>query len=124
MTLLRPALLILGAGLLASCTSADLDTPPPEPPAGQPFFVGEWAADAAGCDDPWVITTTELVTPGEVACTFDAVTQTATGYSVAAQCTAEAPPAPYTLRMSYAQSAQALLIEGAPFEPIGLVACR
>ena len=121
MTFLRPVLVLTGAGLLAACTN--YENPPPEPPAGEPFFVGEWAAEAGMCANPWVITTTGLTTPGEVACTFDAVTQTATGYEVAAQCTAEAPPAPYTLTFAYAQSAQALLIEGAPFEPIGLVAC-
>lgn len=119
----RSALVVLGVGGLASCTPS-LDTPPPAPPEGQPFFVGEWAATEAMCNDPWVITAIDLVTPGAVACTFDAVTATTTGYDVAAMCTAEAPPAPYTLRFSYAQSAQALLIEGAPFEPIGLVACR
>lgn len=112
----------LPALLLAACQTEA--TPPGNPGGETPFYVGRWAADASYCvAGAWVFTATTLNTAGEVSCTFNTITPTATGYTIQATCTAEAPPAPATLRLSYARSAQALLVEGGPLAPIGLVRC-
>lgn len=76
------------------------------------------------CDAPWIITASELRTPGHVVCRFDKVGPTPQGLEAPATCTAEGPPAAWRLRFAYAQSAGALLIEGGPFADIGLVRCE
>ena len=121
---LLPAVPFLPALFLAACQNEA--TPPGNPGGGEtPFYVGRWAADASYCTaGAWVFTATTLNTAGEVSCTFNTITPTATGYTIQASCTAEAPPAPATLRLSYAQSAQALMVEGGPFAPIGLIRCN
>ncbi len=108
--------------LLAGCQT---EATAPVPLGGEtPFYVGRWAADPSYCAaGAWVFAERSLNTAGEVSCTFTTVTSTATGYTIQASCTAEAPPAPATIRLSYAQSAQALLVEGGPFSPIGLIRC-
>jgi hypothetical protein len=108
-------LMLLAAGCQAAGEGGETEPP---------FFVGRWAATTDLCATAaWVFTETGLATSGEVTCTFDTVTRTRTGYDLQATCTAEAPPAPYLIRLAYAQSAQALLVEEGPFDPIGLVAC-
>lgn len=110
---------------------AAVSTPPSQagtrlPPAEVQYrYVGNWAADAAGCTDPpWRFEARRLTTKGEVACAFDRIEKTAAGYEVAATCAAEAPPAPYMIRLSFAESARAMLVEGGPFAgPVGLVWC-
>lgn len=99
--------------------SADEPTSPP----AKPFFVGHWASEVANCGNPWVITEHELQTPGEVHCQFNNITATARGVEIDATCVAESPPQPWKMQFSYAQSAQALFIENAPFNDIGLVRC-
>ena len=109
--------------MLAACQTEA--TPPGNAGGGTPFYVGRWAAEAGFCAaGAWVFTANTLSTAGEVSCTFNTVTPTAAGYTVQASCTAEAPPAPFTLRLSYAQSAQELLVEGGPFAAaISLIRC-
>ncbi|MFC3077219.1 hypothetical protein ACFODL_03845 [Phenylobacterium terrae] len=131
------ALAVLG---LAACERGEAPAPeaqrpaataPPAPAAAAPgglapeelFFVGRWAADAKMCGDPWIITAQELNTPGHVVCKFEQVSRTAQGLEAASTCTAEGPPEPRRLRFAYAQSARALMIEGGPFNDIGLVRC-
>jgi hypothetical protein len=113
---------ILSAFAVAACQA---ETPPPAGGGNETaFYVGRWAADAGLCaGGAWVFTETTLNTAGEVSCTFNTITPTTTGYTIQATCTAEAPPAPATIHLSYAQSAQALLVEGGPFSPIGLIRC-
>jgi len=89
-----------------------------------PFFVGRWAAEESLCRNAaWEITRTSLSTPGHAVCDFEEIENSPSGYEITATCTAEGPPAAYTLKMSYAQSARALLIDGGPFQPVGLVSC-
>jgi hypothetical protein len=38
------------------------------------------------------------------------------GYDIQAQCTAEAPPAPYEIQLSFAESARAMMIAGGPWQ--------
>ncbi|WP_137390685.1 hypothetical protein [Rhodoligotrophos defluvii] len=90
-----------------------------------PFFVGRWAAEEAMCGNAaWQFTESSISTPGHVVCKFNQVDNVGGVYQIDATCTAEGPPARYQLKISYAQSAGALLVEGGPFQPIGLVACR
>lgn len=90
-----------------------------------PYFVGRWAAREEMCADAaWELTQTRLSTPGHTVCTFDHVKQANGIFHIAATCTAEGPPAAYDLKISYAQSVKALLVEGGPMQPVGLVACR
>jgi hypothetical protein len=88
-------------------------------------YVGLWAADVKACaDPPWRFESRRLTTKGEVSCAFDEVRRTPGGYDVAATCTAEAPPKAYTIKLRFAESAKAMLVDGGPFaEPVGLVWC-
>lgn len=116
------------AGATSSAAAEAPATEPQEAQAeNQPpdaFYAGQWAADAAHCSDPWVITEKDLHTPGEVVCQFDRVNRTPRGAEAEATCTAEGPPQRWTLQFSYAQSARALLIENGPFADVGLVRCE
>jgi hypothetical protein len=104
--------------------STEAAAPPSATQAEKPFFVGRWAAREDLCrEGAWVFTESGVSTAGEVSCTFDTARRVAAGYQIAATCTAHAPAKPYEIRLSYAESAQALLVEGGPFADIGLIAC-
>ncbi|WP_274423159.1 hypothetical protein [Chelativorans sp. YIM 93263] len=129
---MRIALPLLLGLFLVGCQNAETqDTRAPQPrrsgnDAGEaPFFVGHWAASEDACETiPWEFTETRLSTPGEVTCTFEEVKQVPEGYEIAGTCTAEGPPEPYSLALSQAESTEGLLVEGGPFNPVGLVACE
>ncbi|MDZ4691106.1 hypothetical protein [Terricaulis sp.] len=92
------------------------DTLPP-PSASQPRYVGLWATSAEGCAEPaWRFQERQITTLGEVACSFNDVRQTNTGYEIAATCTAEGPPTPHTINLSFAESARAMMISGGPWQ--------
>lgn len=97
--------------------------PPPSETA--PRYVGLWAAAAEGCSDPaWRFEEDRLSTRGEVSCEFQSVTPTESGYDIRASCTAEAPPAPYQIQLSFAESARAMMIAGGPWQDgVALVFC-
>jgi hypothetical protein len=121
-------LLVAASMLLAGCEGPEGGGAPTarSVPASeaQPFFVGRWAATDAMCGDAaWSFAPDGLSTPGEVTCTFNDVTKTPEGYDIAATCWAGGPPEPERIRLSYAESARAMLVEGGPFNPVGLVAC-
>ncbi|MGD9967683.1 MAG: hypothetical protein AB7T59_14270 [Hyphomonadaceae bacterium] len=89
----------------------------PPPSEAMPRYVGLWAASAEGCADPaWRFEQRRVSTRGEVSCEFQNVTLTDRGYDVQAQCTAEAPPAPYNIQLSFAESARAMMIAGGPWQ--------
>jgi hypothetical protein len=92
--------------------------------ATTPRFVGMWAVDQRLCADPaWRFEPRGVSTQGEVSCEFNRVLTTPTGYSVAATCTAEAPPAPYQIEFNFAESARAMTITGGPWAHASLVYC-
>ena len=123
--------------LLAACErqaeapSARTPAVPPPAPAATPaspaepaFYVGRWAARPELCaEGAWVITERGIDTAGEVSCRFEPPPPGPGPVEVNAICTAEGPPKPWRLRLAYAQSAQALLIENGPFADIGLIRC-
>lgn len=133
--------IIIALGLLALCVACNPSEPDPEaaaklgpaqeierdlPPAtAAPRYVGLWAASEALCVDPaWTFRAEGVSTQGEVSCTFDRVSETSSGYEIAATCYAEAPPAPYTIQLAFAESAQAMLVTGGPWAgQTGLVFC-
>jgi hypothetical protein len=96
----------------------------PPPSADRPRFVGLWAASEEGCTDPaWRFEPQRVTTQGEVACEFNEVQLTSTGYLVQATCTAEGPPTPQEIQLSFAESARAMMVSGGPWNPIGLTYC-
>ena len=128
---MRPALLAallwLGACDQRSepaATAASPSRPAAASPAPQTAgYVGRWAASPDLCaSGAWVFAADRLVTAGEVACEFQQVTPDARGWTVAASCTAEAPPAPATLRLERAGGG-ALAVSGGPFQPVTLRLC-
>jgi hypothetical protein len=132
--------------LLAACSRSEPTPPAPAPAAALPEapspsagprpgeslppadaanrYVGLWATDVRGCAAaPWRFEAARLTTKGEVSCRFDQVRKTADGYDIAATCTAEGPPKAYRLKLGFAESAKAMLVDGGPFSPTGLVWC-
>lgn len=97
----------------------------PPPSQNTPRYVGLWATSAEGCANPaWRFEEREITTQGEVSCAFETVTLSDRGYDISAQCTAEAPPAPYELQLSFAESARAMMVAGGPWQPsVSLVYC-
>ncbi|GEM_PF-1260160 len=86
-------------------------------------YEGQWAADAALCKSAvWTIQAHALHAPDGSTCQFEDVSGTGP-VSVRAQCTMAGRQSAQTLSMAYAESAQALLIEGAPFGHVALVSC-
>lgn len=102
-----------------------LPTRLPAPSADAPRYVGLWATTVNGCADPaWRFEADRISTQGEVSCTLDNVQMVATGYEIAATCTAQAPPEPHTIRLSFAESARAMMVVGGPWSPApSLVYC-
>jgi len=87
-------------------------------------FVGRWATVVAKCSAPWRFTETSLKTPAGAACSFVKVTEMPGGYDIAASCTAESAPKDDTLKLRFAESAKALLLESRVVGDAGLVRCR
>ena len=127
---------------LVSCSPPEAEPPPdpdaavqvgeaqqlprvlPPPSADRPRFVGLWAASEEGCTDPaWRFEPQRVTTQGEVACEFNEVQLTSTGYLIQATCTAEGPPTPQEIQLSFAESARAMMVSGGPWNPIGLTYC-
>lgn len=97
---------------------------PHDLPNQEPRFVGRWAAAEEGCHaEAWQFRRDGLVTPGHTACTFRDVRTASGGYDIDSICTAEARPANYTLQIRFAESAGAMLVDGGPMAPVGLIAC-
>jgi hypothetical protein len=94
------------------------------PPSEGLRFIGKWAADERSCESAaWQFTQTTLRTPAGSVCGFDRVTQVPGGYDIQATCTAEAPPASDTLKIRFAESANAMLFESETIADAGLVFC-
>lgn len=94
----------------------------PPPSASTPRYVGLWAASAEGCSNPaWRFEADRVSTQGEVSCSFQNVALTPSGYEIASTCTAEGPPTAHTINLSFAESARAMMISGAPWAATSLV---
>lgn len=105
--------------------------PPPAPPAPPeptpPPYVGLWAANASLCPQgAWVFDHDKVVTAGEVACEFEQVSETSSGYQVTATCSAEGETKPYQFSLTLTDPApprSMTVSRGAWDGPITLMRC-
>lgn len=86
-------------------------------------FIGRWAGDVRKCGTPWRFTATSLKTPDGAVCSFSKAAEVPGGYDVAGSCTAKGPPKDDLLKLRFAESARALLIESRTLGEAGLVRC-
>jgi hypothetical protein len=110
----------------ASSPSPDSGEPRKLPPAAgaTPRYVGRWAASEQLCaSGAWRFYATHLETAGEVSCSYNRVDTVPGGYDLHATCTAEAPPAPDLIKLRFAESAQAMLVDSKTFKSTGLIYC-
>ena len=95
------------------------------PPAnGALRFVGTWAATEQECaSKPWRFTAEALQVEGGPECSFYKVSAAPGGYNVAATCPTKKPVHTDLIRLRFAESAQAMLVESNVIPPTGLVYC-
>lgn len=96
------------------------------PPEGDMFrFVGRWAESVEMCrEEPWTITSNRLTAPDEVACDLTRIEKSPGGYAIDARCTIEGETEDDNMVLRFAESAKAMLVEGASTLPdTGLVYC-
>jgi hypothetical protein len=140
---LRTPVLIATAAL-AACSPAPSDnatrqTTTPAASAGSPAppsstgklppadaanrYVGRWAARENLCKSgTWRFEPERLVTAGEVVCDFDHVGKVPGGYDIAAMCRAEGETSKDTIKLRFAESAQAMLVQSKMWD-VGLIYC-
>jgi len=127
-------LLCLLLGLTACDEGARQPDPAPNPgspmesavgpePQTPGFYIGRWAEKTQDCGArAWTFTANRLVAPPG-ACVFATVKRVDEGVEVDADCSWEGETTSAQMRLSYAQSARALLVRQGPSGDIGLVAC-
>lgn len=95
------------------------------PPANSAMrFVGKWAHSKAECAlKPWTFTAKALTTKGGPQCSFYHVATAPGGYDVAATCPTKRPVHTDLIKLRFAESAQAMLVESNAIAPTGLVYC-
>lgn len=87
-------------------------------------FVGRWASEVGQCRaQPWTFTPDGLTAPTGTACRFDDIAPVEGGFDISGQCTAEGEPRGDRLRVRFAESAHAMLVESRTLEETGLVYC-
>ncbi|WP_374409279.1 hypothetical protein [Pelagerythrobacter sp.] len=102
------------------------DAAPALPPEDELLrFTGRWAETVEMCrEEPWTITSNRLTAPGDIACDLDRIEKSPGGYAITARCTIEGETQDDNFVLRFAESAQALLVEGATTLPAtGLVHC-
>ena len=94
------------------------------PSSAEHRYVGRWAATEQLCTSgTWRFEPKRLDTAGDVSCAFDSIEKAPGGYDIRATCTAEAPPQPDTIRLRFAESAQAMLVQSRVLPSAGLIYC-
>jgi hypothetical protein len=110
------------AGAAAAPAGNQLGTLPPANAALR--FVGTWAANQASCaSKPWRFTAKELTATDGPHCTFYKVSKIAGGYDIAAECPTKEPVHTDLIKLRFAESARAMLVESNAISPMGLVYC-
>jgi hypothetical protein len=103
-------------------SGGDLGTLPPADAALR--FVGTWAKDRAGCStNPWRFTAKALTVRDGPNCTFYKVTKAPGGYDIATQCPGKEPIHTDLIKLRFAESARAMLVESNVISPMGLIYC-
>ena len=95
------------------------------PPADAPLrFVGLWATSRANCTArPWRFTENSLAAADGPHCSIYKVTKAPGGYDLAATCPAKKPDPTDLIRLRFAESARAMLVESNAIQPTGLIYC-
>jgi hypothetical protein len=95
------------------------------PPANAELrFVGLWATDKANCaSNGWRFTADALTGPDAPHCSFYKVTKMPGGYDLAARCPAKKPVELDLIKLRFAESARAMLVESNAIKPTGLIYC-
>jgi len=87
-------------------------------------YVGTWAATKADCKSkPWRFTAKSLDATDGPKCSFYNVAKAPGGYDVAAQCPTKKPVHTDLIKLRFAESAGAMLVESNAIPPTGLVYC-
>ena len=109
-----------------SAEAAEPASADPRPGTRDAFrFAGRWAESVEMCRaDPWTITRERLTAPGGVACDLTRIEEAPGGYAIDARCTDGGETHDDRIVLRFAESAQALLVEGASALPeTGLIRC-
>lgn len=106
--------------------------PNPEPPmesavGSEPqtpgFYIGRWAETTQDCGGrAWTFSADRLIAPPGI-CVFETIALVDEGVEIDADCSWESETTSVQMRLSYAQSARALLVMDGPSGDLGLVAC-
>jgi hypothetical protein len=112
-------------GSNAAATAAGANIAEALPPSGAALrFVGRWAKDRAGCKSAaWVFTKDALTATGGPHCSIYNVKTVPGGYDLAAECPAKKPDPTDLIKLRFAESARAMLVESNAIEPMGLIYC-
>ena len=87
-------------------------------------FVGTWAATEQECaSKPWRFTAEALKVEGGPQCSFYKISAAPGGYNIAATCPSKTPVHTDLIRLRFAESAQAMLVESNAIPPTGLIYC-
>ena len=93
-------------------------------PGATARFVGNWAKDQQSCTSAvWKFTDSTLRTPDGESCSFTRVTEAAGGYDIQATCSAKGGPQSEFLKVRFAESAKAMLLDSKELKNAGLVFC-
>jgi hypothetical protein len=95
------------------------------PPANAAMrYVGTWAATKADCKSkPWRFTAKSLDAKSGPQCSFYNVAKAPGGYDIAAECPTKKPVHTDLIKLRFAESAGAMLVESNAVQPTGLVYC-
>lgn len=125
-TLFFFALLALSAcGQPAPQAEAPAETAtPPAMVQTAPRYVGQWAADESLCaEGAWVFEAGHVSTAGEVSCDLTSVRDVPGGYDIDATCLAEGETSANPIALRFPDSADGMLVEGGPWQPVSLIRC-
>lgn len=87
-------------------------------------FVGTWATSQAECETrPWRFREDRLAVAGGPNCSFYKVSEVPGGYDLAAQCPAKKPDPTDLIKLRFAGSDRAMLVESNAISPMGLIKC-
>jgi hypothetical protein len=112
------------SGNMAGVSVAESNASAKLPPADAALrFVGTWAASKGDCaSKPWRFTA-DALSGGGPHCSFYKVTKAPGGYDIAATCPAKEPVHTDLIRLRFAESAGAMLVESNAISPTGLIYC-
>ncbi len=100
---------------------------PALPPSDATFrYIGRWAESVDQCrNEAWTFTSNRLTAPEDISCEFMQIEKSPGGYAVDAVCTIEGEEEDNNITLRFAESAGAMLVEGATSLPeTGLIPCE